>query len=188
MRLVECVPNFSNGRDKHVIQEICDAISAVGQVYVIDVHSDHDHNRSVVTVIGDPGQVEEAVFSAVRVAAKLIDLDDQRGEHPRIGATDVVPFVPLRNIGMAECVSLARKLGERIGAELSIPVYMYGKAAYDDKRQHLPFVRRLQYEALKRAIHDDPSFSPDFGPRRLARYGATAVGARLPLIAFNVLS
>ncbi len=185
-RLVECVPNFSEGRRREVIEAIVRAITEVERVWVLDVESDEDHNRSVVTFVGEPEAVEEAAFRAIRKAAELIDMDQHRGQHPRIGATDVVPFVPLKGVTMEDCVAMARRLGERVGKELGIPVYLYGEAATRPERQDLAYIRRGEYEGLKEAIATDPDRAPDFGPAVLGKAGATAIGARPPLIAFNV--
>ena len=185
-RLVECVPNFSEGRRKEVIEAIVKAITEAGNVWLLDVESDEDHNRSVVTFVGEPEAVEEAAFRGIKKAAELIDMDQHKGQHPRIGATDVVPFVPLKGVTMEECVEMARRLGERVGRELGIPVYLYGEAATRPERQDLAYIRRGEYEGLKEKIATDPDRAPDFGPAVLGKAGATAIGARPPLIAFNV--
>lgn len=185
-RLVECVPNFSEGRRKEVIEAIVQAIAEGGKVWILDVESDEDHNRSVVTFVGEPEAVEEAAFRGIKKAAELIDMDQHRGQHPRIGATDVVPFVPLKGVTMEECVAMARRLGERVGSELGIPVYLYGEAATRPERQDLSYIRRGEYEGLKEAIATDPDRAPDFGPKALGKAGATVIGARPPLIALNV--
>ena len=184
--LVECIPNFSEGRRPEVIESIEGAIRAVAGVHVLDRHVDADHNRTVITFAGPPGPVAEAAFAAISRAAQLIDLDAHRGEHPRIGATDVVPFVPLSGITMVDCVRLARDLGERVGRELGIPVYLYEAAAAGPDRVNLERHRRGEYEGLKTAIESDPTRAPDFGPSRLGKAGATVIGARAPLIAYNV--
>ncbi len=185
-RLVECVPNFSEGRRREVIEAIVQAIAEGGKVWILDVESDEDHNRSVVTFVGEPEAVEEAAFRGIKKAAELIDMDQHRGQHPRIGAADVVPFVPLKGVTMEDCVAMARRLGERVGRELGIPVYLYGEAATRPERQDLAYIRRGEYEGLKEAIATDPDRAPDFGPAALGKAGATAIGARPPLIAFNV--
>lgn len=185
-RLVECVPNFSEGRRREVIDAIVDAIRRVPRVWVLDVHSDPDHNRSVVTCVGEPEAAVEAMYRAVERAASLIDLNTHRGEHPRIGATDVVPFVPLQGVTLDDCVALARELGRRVGETLGIPVYLYEAAATRPDRRNLANIRRGEYEGLKEAIRTDPDRAPDFGPRELGPAGATAIGARDFLIAFNV--
>jgi glutamate formiminotransferase / formiminotetrahydrofolate cyclodeaminase len=186
MPLVECIPNFSDARRPEVITAIRAAVSAVPGVHVLDQHSDLDHNRTVITFVGSPSGVEEAAFQAIAKAAGLIDLDQHTGEHPRIGATDVVPFVPISDISMTECVEIARRLGKRVGEELSIPVYLYEEAATRPERQNLENIRRGQYEGLKEEIGAKPERTPDFGPAKLGTAGATVIGARQPLIAYNV--
>jgi glutamate formiminotransferase len=185
-QLVECVPNFSEGRRQEVIDQIVAAMAQVPQARVLDVQSDLDHNRSVVTVIGSPQAVMEAAFQSVAMAARLIDMNHHRGGHPRMGATDVVPFVPVRGVTMQDCVALARQLGQRVGEELSIPVYLYEEAATRPERRNLADVRRGEYEGLKQQITTDPDRIPDYGPATIGPAGATAIGARPPLIAFNV--
>lgn len=186
MRVVECVPNFSEGRRPQVIEQIVAEAKAVAGVAVLDVKPDHDHNRVVVTFIGDPEAVSEAAFRCCRKASQLIDMNGHQGEHPRIGATDVIPFVPLSGISMEECVALAERLGERIAGELGIPVYLYERAARKPERRNLADIRRGEYEGLRAAI-SSPERHPDFGPAALhATAGATVVGARPPLVAFNV--
>lgn len=184
--LVECIPNFSEGRRPDVIEAIASAIASVPGVHVLDRHSDIDHNRSVITFAGPPQAVSQAAFEAIAAAARLIDLEQHQGEHPRIGAADVVPFVPLSDVSMDECIQLARALGERVGRELRIPVYLYEAAATRPGRVNLEDVRRGEYEGLKSAIETDPERAPDFGPSRLGPAGATVIGARRPLIAYNV--
>jgi glutamate formiminotransferase / formiminotetrahydrofolate cyclodeaminase len=183
--LVECVPNFSEGRRPEVIQAIVKALTAAAPVKVLDTSSDVDHNRTVITFVGAPEAVEEAAFAAIKTAARLIDLDVHRGQHPRIGATDVVPFVPIRDVKMDECIAIARRLGARVGDELNIPVYLYEAAATRPDRENLENIRRGEYEGLKTAIHSDVNRTPDYGPDELGKAGATVIGARPPLIAFN---
>ena len=185
-RIVECVPNFSEGRRQDVIDQIVASIGEVAGVRVLDVESDADHNRTVVTFIGEPQAVEEAAFRGIRRAAELIDMEQHRGAHPRMGATDVVPFVPVRGVTMNDCVQMARRLGARVGSELGIPVYLYEAAATRPERVNLAEVRRGEYEGIRQDIATDPQRIPDFGPRKMGRAGATAIGARPPLIAFNV--
>jgi glutamate formiminotransferase len=153
---------------------------------VLDRHADAVHNRMVLTIAGTPGPVAEAVFRAAARAAELIDLDVHRGVHPRIGATDVIPFVPLGATSMQVCIELALRVGRRIAAELDLPVYLYGEAARSAARRRLPDLRRGEYERLKTELPRDPRLAPDFGPSRVGPAGATAVGARRPLIAYNV--
>ena len=184
--LVECIPNFSEARRPDVVDAILQAITAIPGVTLLDRHSDSDHNRTVVTFIGAPQAVEEAAFQGIRKAAELIDLNKHTGSHPRIGATDVVALVPIRDVSMADCVALARRLGQRVGQELKIPVYLYEEAAIRPERQNLENIRRGQYEGLKAEIKANPARKPDYGPARLGPAGATVIGARHPLIAFNV--
>lgn len=184
--LVECIPNFSDARRPEVIEKIRASIAKVAYVEILDQHSDLDHNRTVITFIGPPSAVEEAAFQAISTAASLIDLNVQTGEHPRIGATDVVPFVPIKNITMQECVELARRLGKRVGENLKIPVYLYEEAAAAPERRQLENIRRGEYEQLKKEIQTNPDRAPDFGPLELGPAGATVIGARQPLIAYNV--
>lgn len=184
--LVECIPNFSEARRPEVVEAILNAMNSVQGITVLDRHSDLDHNRTVITYVGLPEAVEEAAYQAIAAAAKYIDLDQHRGEHPRLGATDVVPFVPIRDISMQECVEMARRLGKRVGEQLDIPVYLYEEAASRPERKNLENVRRGEYEALKNEIGVLPERNPDFGPSKLSPAGATIIGARQPLIAFNV--
>src|SRR5919198_5597708 len=186
MNLVECVPNFSEGRRPEVVAAIRAAADEAPGVYVLDQHADSAHNRSVLTFVGRAPEVAAAAFRCVARAAELIDLNRHRGQHPRMGATDVLPFVPLGETTMAECVELARRVGKRIGDELQIPVYLYYEAASRPERRWLPDVRRGEYETIKEEIGRRPERAPDFGPARLGPAGATAVGARPFLIAFNV--
>jgi glutamate formiminotransferase len=185
-QIVECVPNFSEGRRQDVIDSIVAAMNSVPGVHILDRQSDLDHNRSVVTIIGAPQAVVESAFQGIAKAAQLIDMDHHRGGHPRMGATDVVPFVPVRGVTMEDCVALARQLGERVGSELEIPVFLYESAATRPERRNLADVRRGEYEGLKDEIVGDPDRAPDFGPAMLGSAGATAIGARPPLVAFNV--
>jgi glutamate formiminotransferase/formiminotetrahydrofolate cyclodeaminase len=183
--IVECIPNFSEARRPEVIDDIIGAITAAGGT-ILDRHSDTDHNRTVITYVGTPAAVEEAAFQGIRKAAELINLDRHTGSHPRIGATDVVPFVPLSAVSMEECVALARHLGERVGRELNIPVYLYEEAATQPDRVNLENLRHGQYEGLKVEIESNPGRKPDFGPLTLGSAGATVIGARQPLVAYNV--
>ena len=184
--LVECVPNFSEGSRPEVIKEIKMVISSVKGVYVLDTHMDVDHNRSVITFVGYPQAVEEAAFLMIQKASQLIDLDKHTGEHPRIGATDVVPFVPLAQTTMKECVEIAYRVGDRVGKELEIPVYFYEEAALKPERKRLEVIRKGGYEGLKVEIGTNPDRRPDRGPSVLGTAGATVIGAREFLIAYNV--
>lgn len=184
--LVECIPNFSEGRRLDVIEEIVAVIQLTSGVLLLDYSSDHDHNRSVVTFVGTPQAVEDAACAAIAKAAELIDLEKHSGEHPRIGATDVVPFVPIAGVTMKDCVDIAQRLGKRVGEELGIPVYLYEEAATRPERENLAKVRKGEYEGLKVEIKSNPDRAPDFGPSELGSAGATVIGARSPLIAYNV--
>jgi glutamate formiminotransferase len=184
--LVECVPNFSEGRRADVVEAILDSIRRTAGAHILDWSSDPDHNRTVVTLAGSPPAVEEAAFRAVACAAERIDLRLHRGVHPRIGAADVVPFIPLEKFPMEDCIGMARRLAQRIGNELRLPVYLYARAAVRPERTDLSTIRQGGYEELATAIGRDPARAPDFGPAHIGPAGATAVGARGPLIAFNV--
>jgi len=185
-KLIECVPNFSEGKRQDVIEAIAATVRSVEGVRLLDVSSNPDHNRTVLTFVGPPDKVAEAAFACTAEAVKLIDMEQQKGEHPRIGAMDVVPFVPVTGITLEEAVELAKKVGERIANELNVPVYLYAAAATTPARKRLPDVRQGQYEGLKESI-TTPERKPDFGEAKMhPTAGATAVGARPPLIAFNV--
>jgi glutamate formiminotransferase/formiminotetrahydrofolate cyclodeaminase len=184
--LIECVPNFSEARRPEVVDAIADAIVSVSGIQILDRHSDLDHNRTVITFVGSPGQVEEAAYRAISRAAELIDLDQHTGEHPRIGATDVVPLIPISGASMEDCVKIAKNLGQRVGEELDIPVYLYEAAATRQERRNLEDIRRGQYEKIKEEIETNPDRKPDFGPARVGPAGATIIGARPFLIAYNV--
>lgn len=185
-QIVECIPNFSEGRRPEVVQAIVSAIQSVSGVTLLDQSSDADHNRSVVTFVGSPQAVEEAAFQGISKAAELIDMTKHTGEHPRMGAADVVPFVPISGVSMQDCVLLAQRLGKRVGEELGIPVYLYEEAATREERRNLENVRRGEYEGIRDSIASDPARQPDFGPAQLGKAGAVAIGARQPLIAYNV--
>ncbi len=185
-KIVECVPNFSEGRDLAIIKQITDEIEAVQEVQLLDVDPGESTNRTVVTFIGAPEPVKEAAFRAVKKAAELIDMRHHHGEHARFGATDVLPFVPVAGVTMEECAIYARETGKRIGEELGIPVYLYEHAASTPERQNLATVRAGEYEGLAKKL-SDPAWAPDFGPAEFnARSGAIAVGAREFLIAYNI--
>jgi len=185
-RIIECVPNFSEGRDMGVIKQITDSVGAVDGVKLLGVDPGKDTNRTVVTFTGDPEQVIEAAFRAVKMASLLIDMSKHTGEHPRLGATDVCPLIPVSGITMEETVVYARRLSERIGTELQIPVYCYEYAAFEEKRRNLASIRAGEYEGLRKKLADR-AWKPDFGPALFnERSGATIVGARDFLVAFNV--
>lgn len=184
--IVECVPNFSNGRDPEVYNRIADTIRAVAGVSLLDLSADPDHNRTVITFVGDPDSVAEAAFQAIATAAELINLDTHEGEHPRIGATDVCPFIPVRDISLQDCAGIAQRLGRRVGEELGIAVYLYGAAATRPERESLSSIRRGEYERWKEEVATDPNRAPDFGPAEPRTWGATVIGARPFLIAYNL--
>ncbi len=185
--LVECVPNFSEGRDPATLDALRAALVAVPGVRLLDVQADTAHNRSVFTFVAPPAAALDAAFRAMRVATARIDLTRHEGEHPRMGATDVVPFIPVRDVSMDDCVALARQLAERVGRELDIPVFLYARAAARPERARLPDIRKGEFEGLRGRIGTDPAADPDFGPKRIhPTAGATAIGARPFLVAYNI--
>ncbi|MGH7453450.1 MAG: glutamate formimidoyltransferase, partial [bacterium] len=185
-KIVECVPNFSEGRDAAVIKQITDQIEAVKGVTLLDVDPGADTNRVVVTFIGSPEAVKEAAFRAAKRASELIDMSKHHGSHPRMGALDVCPFVPVAGVTMADCVAIAKEVGQRLGEELHIPVYLYEYAATRPELKNLASIRAGEYEGLPQKLAD-PNWQPDYGPAVFnAKSGATAVGAREFLIAYNV--
>jgi glutamate formiminotransferase/formiminotetrahydrofolate cyclodeaminase len=185
-KLIECVPNFSEGHDMTVIKQITDKIESIDGVKLLDVDPGKATNRTVVTFVGTPEEVVEAAFLAIKIASELIDMSKHHGEHPRFGATDVCPFVPISNITMEETVEYSRKLAKKVGEELGIPVYCYENAAFDERRKNLAYVRSGEYEALPEKLLK-PEWKPDFGPSKFnARAGAIAIGARNFLVAYNV--
>jgi glutamate formiminotransferase / 5-formyltetrahydrofolate cyclo-ligase len=185
MKVVECVPNISEGRDRDTVDSVVDAVRAVPGVALLDYSSDVDHNRSVVTYVGEPERVFEATLALCLRALEMIDMRNHKGGHPRMGAVDVVPFIPLRGVSSEEAVALARRLGERLGEE-GVPVYYYEDAATRPERRNLADVRRGEYEGLPQKLRA-PEWAPDAGPAEFdPKAGATAVGARFPLVAFNV--
>jgi glutamate formiminotransferase/formiminotetrahydrofolate cyclodeaminase len=186
-KIVECVPNFSEGRRPEVIENIVNVIKSVNGVSMLDHEMDSDHNRAVVSFVGEPEAVFDAAFKAVRAASELIDLTQHTGEHPRMGATDVVPFIPISGATQAECIELAKRLAKKIADELSIPTYLYELAATRPDRTDLAVIRRGEFEGLRDAIRTDPDRAPDFGrPELHPTAGATVVGVRAPLVAYNV--
>ena len=185
-QILECVPNFSEGKRQDVIEQVAEAVRRVKGVRLLDVSPNPDHNRTVLTFVGPPDAVAEAAFASTAEAVRLINMEEHKGEHPRIGAMDVVPFIPVSGMTMDDAVAIANRVAERIADELSVPVYLYAAAAKTPARKRLPDVRQGQYEGLKEAI-SQPEREPDYGePRIHPTAGATAVGARPPLIAFNV--
>lgn len=186
-KVVECVPNFSEGRRIEVIDKIVNEVKSVEGVRLLDYEHDVDHNRSVLTFVGTPVMVKNAAFKAITKAAELIDMNEHKGEHPRIGAADVVPFIPISEVSMEDCVTLAKELAQEVASKLNIPVYLYEAAAKIPERRNLANIRKGQYEGLKEDIKADLSRKPDFGPNELhPTAGATVIGARMPLVAYNV--
>ncbi len=186
-RIVECVPNFSEGRNEATVRALTEAVRAVPGVALLDQTMDPDHHRAVLTFAGAPEAVVEAAFHAAKTAAARIDLRAHQGEHPCVGATDVIPFVPIRGVTMRDCVELARTVGRRIGEELKIPVFLYEQAATRPDHARLETIRLGGLTGLAHRMETDPDWTPDFGPPRLhPTAGATAVGARRILVAFNV--
>jgi glutamate formiminotransferase len=186
-RIVECVPNFSEGRRPEVVDAIVDAIKSAGGVYLLGREMDPDHNRAVITIVAAPDVISEAVLRGVEAAMRHIDLTTHRGQHPRIGATDVIPFVPVRGVTLADCVEIAKRTGRQIAERFKIPVYLYEAAATRPDRTNLENIRRGQFEALRDEISTNPDRKPDFGEARVhPTAGATVVGARKPLIAYNI--
>jgi glutamate formiminotransferase/formiminotetrahydrofolate cyclodeaminase len=186
-RVVECVPNFSEGRRREVVDSIVESMIAVEGVKLLDREMDVDHNRCVITIAGGPEPVEEAAFRGASKAVELIDLRVHTGEHPRMGAVDVIPFVPISDFYLDDCVAMARRVAARIGDELKLPAFLYEAAATKPERENLADVRRGQFEGLSKAIGRDEDRRPDFGPNAIHKSaGAVAVGARMPLVAFNV--
>ena len=187
MKLVECVPNFSEGRRPEVITAIRDAIAAIDGASVLDVSSDASHNRTVMTLVVPLEHAVDAAFAGIAKALELIDLNAHTGEHPRMGAADVVPFIPLEGATMEDCIVLARTLAKRVGRDLQIPVFLYERAATMPTRENLADVRRGEFEGLRGEIGSNPSRKPDFGPEKIhPTFGAVAIGARPFLVAYNV--
>lgn len=185
-KLIECVPNFSNGRDPEILQKILAPFFANSDVRVLDYSQDKDHNRAVVTLVGTPEALEETVVEAVGIAADLIDLREHEGEHPRMGATDVIPFVPIKNTCIKECDELAKRVGEKIAERHNIPVYLYEESASNPERKNLAKIRKGQFEGFAAKIQEE-AWKPDFGPSEIhPSAGVVAVGAREFLIAYNI--
>lgn len=185
-KIIECVPNFSEGHDKSIIDQIVAPFKNTKDVKLLDVESDKDHNRSVVTVIGEPTPLKEAVLEAIGIATKLIDLRNHKGEHPRMGATDVVPFIPIKNATMEECIALSKEVGEEIFKRFKIPVFLYEKSASCPQRENLSTIRKGQFEGMAEKLKQ-AEWKPDFGGTEIhPSAGVTACGCRMPLVAFNV--
>ncbi len=185
-RIVECVPNFSDGRNPEVHEALRKAVQSVPGVKLLDLDPDPSYNRVVVTFVGEPEAVVEAAFRTTKVAYDMIDMTTHKGEHPRQGAVDVVPFVPVKGVTMADCVALANEYGRRVGEELQVPVYLYEQAARTPARKNLSKIREGEYEALEEKLRD-PAWAPDYGPARFVpRFGAVTTGARFFLVAYNI--
>ena len=185
-KIIECVPNFSEGKDKNIIDKICDAIKTVETVEILDIDMGSDTNRTVVTFIAESNYVGKAAFKGIEKAAELIDMSKHAGAHPRMGATDVCPFIPVSSVSMEECIDIAKKLGNDVGKLLKIPIFLYEKAATNEERKNLANVRNGEYEGLGEKLKDK-NWKPDFGPKKLnVKSGATAIGAREFLIAYNI--
>lgn len=186
-RIMECVPNFSEGRDAAKVEKIADAFRGKEGVRLLDYSMDKDHNRSVITAVGEPEALGKAVIAAIETARDLIDMNLHEGQHPRMGAADVVPFIPIRNVTMEDAVALSKTVGKAVGEELGIPVFLYEKSAAAPHRENLADVRKGQYEGLAEKMKDAALWTPDFGPESPhPTFGAVAVGARMPLCAYNV--
>lgn len=184
-KLMECVPNFSEGRDKAIVEKIIDQARNIEGITILDYSSDKDHNRTVLTMIGSPEKIKQAAIDTAKKAAELIDMSKHEGAHPRMGATDVIPFTPVSNITIEECNDIAKEVGAELGS-WGIPVYLYEDSASKPERQNLAKVRKGQYEGFFDKIKED-EWKPDFGPQEMnIKSGATAVGARVALVAFNI--
>ncbi|MEC9050478.1 MAG: glutamate formimidoyltransferase, partial [Candidatus Neomarinimicrobiota bacterium] len=185
-KLVECVPNFSEGRDQNKIGDIVKQMSDVSGITVLDVDPGSDTNRTVVTIIGSPEAIGEAAFQGIKRASEVLDMSQHSGTHPRMGATDVCPFIPVSDVTIDECVELSKQVGNRVGDELGIPVFLYEKSAQKDTRVKLPDIRKGEYEGLAEKLKDT-NWKPDFGPAKLhIKAGATVMGCREFLIAYNI--
>ena len=185
-RIIECVPNCSEGRNKEVIEYIADAVRAVPGVVITDYSSDESHNRSVFTIVGDPDQMAEAAFQFAKACVEKIDMTKHEGAHPRMGAVDVIPFTPVKEVSMEECVELSKKVAERIWTELGMPVTLYEESCTAPHRRNLAAIRKGQFEAMPEKLKD-PQWHPDYGNQEIhPTAGIVAVGARFPLVAFNI--
>lgn len=186
VKLIQCVPNFSEGRDQGILDQILNEIRSVEGVKLLDYSMDKDHNRSVVTFIGDPEGVAEAAFKSTKKASELIEMSQHKGEHPRMGATDVIPLIPISDVTMDDCIELSKQLGLKIGNELGISVFLYEKSASAPHRENLAEVRKGQYEGMNEKLKQK-DWIPDYGPTDLnVKSGVTAIGARMPLVAYNI--
>jgi glutamate formiminotransferase len=185
-KIMECVPNFSEGRDKEKIEKIVNPFRGKDGVRLLDYSNDEDHNRMVVTVVGEPTALRDAVLEAIGIAVQLIDLNHHTGQHPRMGAVDVVPFIPIKNVTMDEAIALSKDVGKEVADRFSIPVFLYEKSASAPYRENLAAIRKGEFEGMATKIHE-PEWKPDFGPaERHPTAGTVAIGARMPLIAYNI--
>ena len=185
-RIIECVPNCSEGRDKEIIEYIADAVRSVPGVALMDYSSDENHNRSVYTIVGDPDQMGEAAFRFAKACVEKIDMTKHHGEHPRMGAVDVIPFTPVKDVSMEECIELSKKVAQRIWEELKMPVTLYEESASAPHRRNLAAIRKGQFEGMPEKLQD-PKWYPDYGNHEIhPTAGIVAVGARFPLVAFNI--
>ena len=185
-QIIECVPNYSEGRDKEKMEKILDCFRGKDGVKLLDYSNDINHNRMVVTVVGESGPLKKAVVESVGKAVELIDLNNHEGQHPRMGAVDVIPFIPIRNATMEDCISLSKEVGEEIAEKYNVPVFLYEKSASAPHRENLAAIRKGEFEGMKEKIHE-PEWHPDFGPEeRHETAGTVAVGARMPLVAYNI--
>ena len=185
-QIIECVPNFSEGRDKEKMEKILDCFRGKEGVKLLDYSNDVNHNRMVVTLVGEYDPLKEAILDSVGKAVELIDLNKHEGQHPRMGAVDVIPFIPIRNTSMEECIELSKEVGEEIAKRYDFPVFLYEKSASAPHRENLASVRKGEFEGMADKIHQ-PEWQPDFGPaERHATAGTVAVGARMPLVAYNI--
>ncbi|MDD4583316.1 MAG: glutamate formimidoyltransferase, partial [Eubacteriales bacterium] len=186
-KIMECVPNFSEGRDLAKVEKIADAFRGKEAVRLLDYSADKDHNRCVITAVGEPEALGNAVIDAIGIAKEIIDMNKHEGQHPRMGAADVVPFIPIRKVTTEDAVALSRDVGRAVGRQYGIPVFLYEKSATAPHRENLANVRKGQYEGLTEKMKDQVLWTPDFGPSKPhPTFGAVAVGARMPLCAFNV--
>lgn len=185
-QIIECVPNYSEGRDKEKMEKILDCFRGKDGVKLLDYSNDVNHNRMVVTLVGEYKPLKESVIESVGKAVELIDLNKHEGQHPRMGAVDVIPFIPIRNVTMEECISLSKEVGEEISKKYNVPVFLYEKSASAPHRENLAAIRKGEFEGMKEKIHE-PDWHPDFGPgERHETAGSVAVGARMPLVAYNI--
>nr|WP_069650005.1 glutamate formimidoyltransferase [Caloranaerobacter ferrireducens] len=185
-KIIECVPNFSEGRDLEKIEKIVNPFRGKDGVKLLDYQRDEDHNRLVVTVVGEPEPLKEAVIEAMGVAIELIDMTKHEGQHPRMGAIDVVPFIPVKNVSMTEAIELSKEVAREAAEKYNLPIFLYEKSATRPERQNLAKIRKGEFEGMEEKLKD-PDWKPDFGPDKVhPTAGVTAVGARMPLVAFNV--